>query len=58
MGNALETPLAQIPSPQAISQHIARLYRELALSRRLLRLSQSLQAEKHGRAEQQEASHA
>ena len=41
MGNSL---LTRIPPPREIHSHMGRLYRELAILRRLLRLSQTIQA--------------
>ncbi len=37
-----ESPLTQLPPPPAIHQRMGCLYRELALLRRLLRLSQAV----------------
>ena len=41
-----DSPLDRLPPPVAIHQHIGRLYRELALLRRLLRLSQAAQEQR------------
>jgi hypothetical protein len=38
-----QSPLDQLPSPLEIHAHMGRLYRELSLLRRLLRLSQTAQ---------------
>jgi hypothetical protein len=43
---ATESPLHQIPPPQTVYQRIGRLLRELALLRRLLRLSQAARDER------------
>jgi hypothetical protein len=40
------SPLDRLPTPPAIHQHMGRLYRELALLRRLLRLSQAARQER------------
>jgi hypothetical protein len=40
--SATESPLTQLPPPLVIHQRMGRLYRELALLRRLLRLSQAV----------------
>jgi hypothetical protein len=40
--SATESPLTQLPQPPVIHQRIGRLYRELSLLRRLLRLSQAV----------------
>jgi hypothetical protein len=44
--NINDSPLDQIPPPQAIHQHMGLLYRQLALLRRLLRLSQAARDER------------
>ncbi len=41
-----DSPLDRLPPPPVIHQHIGRLYRELALLRRLLRLSQATRDER------------
>lgn len=41
-----DSPLDRLPPPPIIHQHIGRLYRELALLRRLLRLSQATRDER------------
>jgi hypothetical protein len=41
---ALDSPLDQLPAPPTIHERMGRLYRELALLRRLLRLSQAAHA--------------
>jgi hypothetical protein len=40
-----DSPLDQLPPPLVIHQHMGRLYRQLALLRRLLRLSQAARAD-------------
>jgi hypothetical protein len=40
-----ESPLANLPSPVVVHERMGRLYRELTLLRRLLRLSQATQLE-------------
>jgi hypothetical protein len=40
------SPLKQLPPPPVIHRHIGRLYRELGLLRRLLRLSQAARQER------------
>jgi hypothetical protein len=40
------SPLYQLPPPTLIHQYIGRLYRELTLLRRLLRLSQAVQEQR------------
>jgi hypothetical protein len=44
---ATESPLDRLPLPPVIHQHMGRLYRELALLRRLLRLSQAARQERN-----------
>lgn len=39
------SPLDRLPRPIEIHSHMGRLYRELAMLRRLLRLSQSVEAQ-------------
>ena len=51
------SPLDRLPPPPEIHQHMGRLYRELALLRRLLRLSQSAQ-ERQQDSKRREVSHA
>jgi hypothetical protein len=41
-----DSPLDQLPPPPVIHRHMGRLYRELALLRRLLRLSQAARDER------------
>ncbi|HEX5272762.1 MAG TPA: hypothetical protein VFW33_19830 [Gemmataceae bacterium] len=41
-----DSPLDRLPPPGAIHQHMGRLYRQLALLRRLLRLSQAAHEER------------
>jgi hypothetical protein len=50
------SPLNQLPPPLTIRERMGRLYRELALLRRLLRLSQAARDERAG--EHREVSHA
>jgi hypothetical protein len=40
---ANQSPLDDLPLPREIHSHMGRLYQELALLRRLLRLSQTVQ---------------
>ena len=44
-----DSPLDRLPPPVAIHRHIGRLYRELALLRRLLRLSQAAHEQRNTR---------
>jgi hypothetical protein len=43
-----DSPLDRLPPPPVIHRHMGRLYRELALLRRLLRLSQAARDERRG----------
>lgn len=43
---AANSPVFELPTPIEVHRHIGRLSRELALARRLLRLSQAATAEK------------
>lgn len=49
--SANDATLSQLPQPSAIRQHMGRLYRELVLLRRLLRLSQAVRAEREQQSE-------
>jgi hypothetical protein len=54
-----DSPLDRLPSPENIHQRMGRLYRELDLLRRLLRLSQAARDERTRRAPvAQEVAHA
>jgi hypothetical protein len=55
---AIDSPLDRLPPPPAIHERMGCLYRELALLRRLLRLSQAAREERcHEREERREVSH-
>jgi hypothetical protein len=41
------SPLEKLPPPVIVHQRIGQLYRELALLRRLLRLSQAVHVDRH-----------
>jgi hypothetical protein len=45
------SPLKQIPPPKTIHAYIGQLLRELALCRRLMRLSQTAREEQYGEAD-------
>jgi hypothetical protein len=53
-----DSPLDQLPPPPAIHERMGRLYRELSLLRRLLRLSQAARQERTPEpADRQEVAH-
>jgi hypothetical protein len=57
--NSTESPIQHLPPPPVIHAYMGRLYRELALLRRLLRLSQAARKEHGGRrpADREEVRH-
>jgi hypothetical protein len=52
------SPLNQLPPPLTVRERMGRLYRELALLRRLLRLSQAARDERANQDKRREESHA
>ena len=54
-----DSPLGRLPSPVTIRQHMGRLYKELALLRRLLRISQQARHDAgRGQPSHREVAHA